>query len=225
VAVTRPRRVPPRRVPRWTAALIILLLAGCAHAPARVQPRSFIEPPTDQVAEATKATRQRRARPPAAEPDEPPLALALAPVRRASTKAAKPRGAPRLAWPTDTGKLSSPYGRRGRRHHDGIDISVPYGSPVYAAADGEVVYVGSLRGYGRMVIIKHGNGFVTVYAHNARHEVRAGARVRRGALVARVGRSGRTTGVVLHFEVRKDNVAYDPLGFLPPRSDVAAREE
>lgn len=202
----------------------MLLVAGCAHAPASRPSRYAIDPPLGQVVQPPLASRVRGARPPAADRDEPPLALALAPVKRASS-AARPRGAPRLGWPTDSGKVSSPYGRRGRRHHDGIDISVPYGTPVYAAADGEVVYVGSLRGYGRMVIIRHGNGFVTVYAHNARHEVREGERVRRGDLVARVGRTGRTTGVVLHFEVRKDNVAYDPLGFLPPRSDVAAREE
>ncbi|MDX2167081.1 MAG: M23 family metallopeptidase [Deltaproteobacteria bacterium] len=221
----RPRPFPPRRAPGWAAVLITLLLAACAHAPAARAPQFYVTPGLDAPEPPPSVSRVRPKRAPRVGNDEPPLALALAPVKRASSSAAKPRGAPRLAWPTDVGKVSSPYGRRGRRHHDGIDISVPYGTPVYAAADGEVVYVGSLRGYGRMVIIRHGNGFVTVYAHNARHEVREGARVRRGALVARVGRTGRTTGVVLHFEVRKDNVAYDPIGFLPPRSDVAAREE
>jgi murein DD-endopeptidase MepM/ murein hydrolase activator NlpD len=154
--------------------------------------------------------------------DEVPLALA--PLQRAAPDA-HPRGAPKLAWPIDGGTVSSQYGTRGRRHHDGIDISVHYGAPVYAAAQGEVVYAGSLRGYGRMIIIQHAHGFVTVYAHNARQDVETGHRVKRGELIAHVGRTGRTTGVNLHFEVRKDNVAYDPLAFLPPRPEPMAREE
>ena len=218
----RPHRSPTRRAAWFTAALLVLLIAGCAQAPPPRPARYIITPP--EGAEGAMESRVRRPRPPSPAQEEPALALALAPVRRAGREA-RPRGAPRLAWPTHAGSVSSPYGRRGRRHHDGIDISVPYGTPVYAAADGEVVYVGSLRGYGRMVIVQHGRGFVTVYAHNSRHAVTKGARVRRGDLLASVGRTGRTTGVVLHFEVRKDNVAYDPLGFLPPRQDVVAREE
>lgn len=139
--------------------------------------------------------------------------LALAPIRRAPVEL-RPSGAPRLAWPL-SGPVTSPYGRRGRRHHDGIDIGAPPGTGVRAAAGGTVVYAASLRGYGRMIIILHDGGFATVYAHNARQHVRAGARVRRGDLIATVGRSGRTTGPNLHFEVRRNNVAYDPLALLP----------
>jgi murein DD-endopeptidase MepM/ murein hydrolase activator NlpD len=146
-------------------------------------------------------------------PIAPAEGLALAPTRRAPVEL-RPSGAPRLAWPL-SGPVTSQYGRRGRRHHDGIDIGAPPGSSVRAAASGTVVYAGSLRGYGRMIIILHDGGFATVYAHNARQHVRAGARVRRGDLIATVGRSGRTTGPNLHFEVRRQNVAYDPLALLP----------
>jgi murein DD-endopeptidase MepM/ murein hydrolase activator NlpD len=115
------------------------------------------------------------------------------------------------------------YGQRGRRHHDGIDIGAPTGTEVRAAASGAVVYAGSLRGYGRMIIILHDGGFATVYAHNARQHVRAGARVRRGDPIATVGRSGRTAGPNLHFEVRRNNVAYDPLALLPVSDARVAR--
>jgi len=149
--------------------------------------------------------------------------LALAPLERAAA-AVRPKGAPRFAWPL-AGRVTSHYGRRGRRHHDGIDIGAPVGSQVRAAAGGAVVYVGSLRGYGRMIIILHDGGFSTVYAHNARQSVRAGARVRRGDLIATVGRTGRTTGPNLHFEVRRNNIAYDPLALLPEPDQRVARGE
>ena len=111
----------------------------------------------------------------------------------------------------------------GRRHHDGIDIGAPRGTEVRVAADGRVAYVGSLRGYGRMIMVQHADGFVTVYAHNALQHVRVGTPVRSGDIIATVGRTGRTTGPNLHFEVRRDNVAYDPLAFLPMPDERMAR--
>lgn len=149
--------------------------------------------------------------------------VALAPRQRAPRTAA-PRGAPELDWPVE-GPVTSGYGRRGRRHHDGIDIQAPHGTEVRAAADGVVYFEGALRGYGRLIILVHGDGFATVYAHNALHYVREGMRVRRGQRIATVGRSGRTTGRVLHFEVRQNDVAYDPLVVLPSADRRLARGE
>ena len=207
---------------RWTVGMLVLVTA-CASPPAARPPRPAAQPVAQR--DTPSALRAGRPQVPESHRDEGPVApLALAPLRRAA-RAAKPPEAPRLGWPIEGGVVSSPYGRRGRRHHDGIDISVPYGTRVLAAADGEVVFDGWLRGYGRMLIVRHERGFVSVYAHNARHAVAKGARVRRGQHIARVGRTGRTSGVVLHFEVRKDNVAYDPLALLPQRDAVAAREE
>jgi len=121
-----------------------------------------------------------------------------------------------LLWPVAGGTVTSGFGQRGRSFHDGIDISAPAGSDVLAAADGEVIYSDSLRGYGNCIIVRHTDGLATVYAHNQQNGVREGQRVRRGDVIGKVGDSGRTTGSNLHFEVRQDNVAHDPLYFLPP---------
>lgn len=122
-----------------------------------------------------------------------------------------------LLWPA-SGSVSSSFGPRGNAHHDGIDISAPEGTPIRAALDGAVAYVGSLRGYGKVVILAHEDGLTTVYAHNSRNLVAGGARVRRGTVIASVGQTGRTTGPNLHFEVRKDNRARDPMVFLPKQT-------
>jgi murein DD-endopeptidase MepM/ murein hydrolase activator NlpD len=123
-------------------------------------------------------------------------------------------------WPA-SGRISSTFGPRGNAHHDGIDIAAPEGTPVRAALDGIVAYVGVLRGYGKVVILAHRDGLTTVYAHNSRNVVKHGARVRRGAVIAFLGQTGRTTGPNLHFEVRKDNRARDPMAFLPKKAPSA----
>jgi lipoprotein NlpD len=138
----------------------------------------------------------------------PRPASAKQPVRR-------PKNAPGFGWPVPYGTVTSGFGPRNGTFHDGIDISAPIGAAVRAAADGEVAYCASLPGYGKVIILRHGSGYATIYAHNERQSVREGQRVRRGQLIATVGRSGRTTGPNLHFEIRRNNVARDPLDFLP----------
>jgi murein DD-endopeptidase MepM/ murein hydrolase activator NlpD len=128
-------------------------------------------------------------------------------------------------WPVADGAVTSPFGRRDADHHDGIDIQAPTGSVVHAAQAGRVIYSASLRGYGNLVIVDHGGGLATVYAHNQRNLVRAGARVSAGQPIARLGATGRTTAPHLHFEVRKDNVARDPLAYLPPMSVASRRPQ
>jgi lipoprotein NlpD len=120
-------------------------------------------------------------------------------------------------WPMRGGLLTSGFGPRGETFHDGIDIAAPEGTPVFAARDGRVIYSDQIPGYGNIVIIEHSEGLTTVYAHNERNEVSKGDVVRQGDEVSRVGRTGRTTGPNLHFEVRLQNVARNPLYFLPPR--------
>jgi lipoprotein NlpD len=127
-----------------------------------------------------------------------------------------------FSWPISGGVLSSGFGVRHGVMHDGVDIAAPTGTPVHAADAGVVVYVGRLRGYGNVVIIEHSNGFVTVYGHDSTNMVQAGERVGRGQVIAEVGSSGRTTGPNLHFEVRHDNLAYNPLEFLPSSRPPAA---
>jgi len=147
--------------------------------------------------------------------------LALAPLDRAPA-AARPRDAPRLRWPLTAGVVTSAFGMRHGNYHDGIDIAAPAGAPVRAAADGEVAFTGALPGYGNMLILRHDRGYVTVYAHTERHYAAEGARVRCGQLIASVGQTGRATAPNLHFEVRKDNLAYDPLQFLPAPGSTGA---
>lgn len=119
-----------------------------------------------------------------------------------------------LAWPLK-GVLYGRYGVRAGKRHDGIDIAAPEGTPVLAAAAGTVIYAGEQPGYGAIVILKHEAGLVTLYAHNARVLVAEGARVRRGEPIARVGKTGKTSGPHLHFEVRQGTRPRNPLLFLP----------
>lgn len=120
----------------------------------------------------------------------------------------------RFSWPIQ-GELSSLFGIRRGRRHDGIDIRAKMGSLVSAAADGEVVFSKRMRGYGNLVLMKHENDFFTVYAHNSANLVKKGDRVKKGQKIAKVGRTGRATGPHLHFEVREGTAARNPLFFLP----------
>ena len=125
------------------------------------------------------------------------------------------RNPPRFIWPGPNGKLSSRFGIRNGVKHDGVDIAAPAGTPVLAAARGEVIYVGRMRGYGNIIIVQHDGRYATVYAHISKNSVRQGQRVACGQMIGRVGRSGRTSGANLHFEVRHNNVASNPLALLP----------
>ncbi|MDB4968714.1 MAG: peptidoglycan-binding LysM [Myxococcales bacterium] len=126
-------------------------------------------------------------------------------------------GCAAMLWPVD-GALSSPFGRREGRAHDGIDLAVAEDTPVRAACDGVVAYAGNgLRGYGNVLILSHSGALATVYAHNRALEVRQGEVVVRGQIIARSGQTGRASAPHLHFEVRKDSIARDPLGYLPAK--------
>ncbi|HVA40191.1 MAG TPA: M23 family metallopeptidase [Candidatus Binataceae bacterium] len=127
-----------------------------------------------------------------------------------------PRAARQFAWPVWSGTVTSGFGMRHGTMHDGVDIAAPVGTAVRAADSGVVVFVGRLNGYGNTVIIRHSDNYVTVYGHNSHILVSEGTAVARGQNIAKVGTSGRTTGPNLHFEVRYDNHAYNPLSYLAP---------
>ncbi len=118
------------------------------------------------------------------------------------------------------GYMTSGFGYRrdpftGRvKFHEGLDISAPTGTPVYAPADGIVTFVGIRNGYGLTVEIKHGDRYITRYAHLSESLVRVGQKVQRGDMIARVGNSGRSTGPHLHYEVLKDGVPVNPRKFI-----------
>ncbi len=119
-----------------------------------------------------------------------------------------------IIWPVK-GTLTSRYGMRKNRKHDGIDISAPRGSPIYAAASGKVIFTGwGPSGYGKMVIIKHNKKWVTVYAHNSKNRVNKNQWVKKGEKIAYIGRTGRASGPHLHFELRGYREPVNPLIYL-----------
>jgi murein DD-endopeptidase MepM/ murein hydrolase activator NlpD len=134
---------------------------------------------------------------------------------RQLTRLAVPDGSPVLgSW------MSSPFGRRtdpftGRiAYHSGIDFAAAFGSPARAVAPGVVTWAGKRSGYGQLVEINHGNGYVTRYAHNSSLLVKVGDTVSKGQVISRVGSAGRSTGPHLHFEVLKNGRAINPRKFV-----------
>jgi peptidoglycan hydrolase-like protein with peptidoglycan-binding domain len=107
--------------------------------------------------------------------------------------------------------VTSGFGPRGNRFHEGIDVPAPLGTPVLAARAGDVVYAGWNDGYGRLVVVAHGGGVETFYAHLRRIDVRVGEVVAVGEQLGRVGSSGNSSGPHLHFELRVRGAAVDPL--------------
>lgn len=126
---------------------------------------------------------------------------------------------PALRWPLTTIHvlIGSPFGARWGKPHEGIDLPAPVGTPVFAAADGRVVYAGgAIRGYGNLIVLKHAGDLLTAYAHNSVLLVSQGQSVRAGDRIALVGQSGHATGPHLHFEVRSGQIPRDPMSYLPP---------
>lgn len=118
-------------------------------------------------------------------------------------------------WPVPgSKKVSSFFGKRGSRHHDGVDIPAVSGTNIVASADGQVVYSGKMRGYGNIIVIKHDDGYHTVYAHNRKHFVKKGNKVSQGEVIGLVGSSGRSSGPHLHFEIRRNNKVRNPALYL-----------
>lgn len=122
-------------------------------------------------------------------------------------------GSGRLAWPL-RGRITSGYGSRGGEFHEAIDIDGDGGDPIRAAEDGKVVFAGWSGGYGNTIVIDHGNGLRTKYAHCSQINVRVGETVSRGEVIGRVGSTGRATGTHLHFEVLQDGQSRNPLLYL-----------
>ena len=116
-------------------------------------------------------------------------------------------------WPVN-GPVVSPFGMRWGRMHTGIDIGVSYGTPIHAAAAGQVIYAGWMDGYGNLVFIDHGRGISTGYAHQSSIAVSNGQSVAQGQAIGYVGCTGHCFGPHLHFEVRVNGSPVDPLGYL-----------
>lgn len=125
-----------------------------------------------------------------------------------------------MMWPA-SGPITSPFGWRNHpifgdaRYHTGIDIGADYGDTVVAADAGVVTYADWMGGYGKAVMIDHGNGITTLYGHNSELLVSAGQRVAKGQAISRVGATGYATGPHLHFEVRENGTPVNPMNYLP----------
>lgn len=183
---------------------------------------------TTRQSPSTTPSSPPRYRPPSQGiPVETPPALVSTPETnraRSEIKTPAPRpaspapllvGDPKWQWPATGILLSSYQGNNGL--NKGIDISGKLGQPVLAAASGQVVYAGSgLRGYGKLLIIKHNETFLSAYAHNDNLLLKEGDIVKAGQKIADMGSSG-TDRVKLHFEIRRDGVPVDPMRYLPKR--------
>jgi peptidoglycan hydrolase-like protein with peptidoglycan-binding domain len=126
---------------------------------------------------------------------------------------ARPRSPLDLGWPV-TGELGDGFGPRGDAFHAGLDVKAPAGAPVVAARSGRVVWAAALGSWGNTVVVRHGRGVRTLYAHLSRVDVSLLDRVSTGTRLGLVGSTGRSTGPHLHFEVRVRGAAVDPLSAL-----------
>lgn len=158
--------------------------------------------PLDRPASAPPATSGA----PAASPEPVPLPAEIV---------VTPPSAAGFSWPAQ-GNIVSGFGPKpGNLHNDGINIALPRGAPVLAVRDGTVAYVGNeLKGYGNLVLIRHDSGWVSAYAHNDALLVTRGQAVRRGDVVAQSGATGNVASPQLHFELRRQGEAVDPIRFL-----------
>lgn len=126
-----------------------------------------------------------------------------------------------LAMPVRSGfRWSSPFGPRGGRLHKGVDMASGLNTPIYASADGVIKFSGTQSGFGNLVIIDHGGGFETYYAHMNRRLVTVGETVSRGDHIGAMGNTGRSTGVHLHYEIHKDGVAVNPMTYIKAGQNV-----
>ncbi len=212
------------------AVAMALALSGCASSlpggwaleqPGKPQPAPQLAPASGETVAAPRQIAVLPLSKPAGRVNVRPSAKLQAPQPAAAQLAGI--AATGYLWPVQ-GRIARAFGAEpsGRRS-DGLDISAAEGSPVLAAETGVVAYAGSeIQGYGNMLLIEHPGGLTTVYAHNRELLVHVGEMVRRGEVVATVGRSGGSTDSRLHFQLRVGNTPIDPTPYLVPGTTVLA---
>ena len=211
-----------------------IVIPGVAAQP-RVAAAPQAAAPVQQPAPRVAAKQERA---PAPAQAAPPIAAApAAPVQKVAqnapvagahmvTPAADPLPEPKstgtagsastsFRWPVH-GRISEGFGaKQSGGQNDGINVTVPQGTPIKAAEDGVVAYAGSeLKGYGNLVLVRHSNGFVTAYAHASELNVKKGEAVKRGQIIGKAGATGNVSSPQLHFEVRKGSTPVDPTQYL-----------
>ncbi|HYM30589.1 MAG TPA: peptidoglycan DD-metalloendopeptidase family protein [Candidatus Cybelea sp.] len=208
---------------RYSVDLYSLAQANGIPAPYRVTTGRRLRipagPDLPESAQQAVPTPPPAAASPAVQP--PPATEPAASARASDAKLAIPSPPPRagktFAWPV-RGQMISNFGTKpGGLHNDGINIAVGKGAEVRAAENGVVVYSGNeLRGYGKLLLIRHADGWMTAYAHNDELLVHRGDMVRRGQVIAHAGATGNVTRPQLHFEIRHGVQAVDPVPYLSP---------
>lgn len=139
----------------------------------------------------------------------------------ANVSAARMRPAPSFVYPVMAPRVSSGFGTRNHpvtkviRHHSGIDLAAPAGSLIRSIRGGTVIFADKLGPYGNLIVVDHGDGFVSRYGHCETLKARIGQRVKAGQIIATVGQTGRTTGPHLHFEVMLNGKPFDPDDLIP----------
>ncbi len=186
--------------PALAAALLAGALAACSSTRTVFDGARETRPRVDEGRPAPPQAAPPRPAPPARDTDKAPAEL-------------PPRGAWR--WPID-GPVSSRFGTREHgAWHNGLDIAAREGTAVHAALAGEVSFAGTQGNFGRLVVLDHGRGLTTWYAHLKSFDVRRGQKIGQGEAIAESGSSGNARGPHLHFEVRRDGKPIDPLVVLP----------
>jgi murein DD-endopeptidase MepM/ murein hydrolase activator NlpD len=194
-----------------------LSAAGAAPPPQAARPSpqgpAAVGQPLSKLEQAPAAARAVSGSPNVASAPPQPNAFAAAPAAAPSEAAAVPL----FDWPV-RGRVIARFGPiPGNLRNDGINIAVPEGTDVHAADDGVVVYAGNdVKGYGNLVLMRHGNGFVTAYAHASQLLVSTGDTIQRGQVIAKSGRTGQAREPQVHFEIRKGTMPVDPLQYLSP---------
>lgn len=197
-----------------------LKVPGAGSASTIAKAPAAVDPVVTSTAAAAAAKPNVAAAKPAA---EAPAVAAYTPPKKdklvqqaeeSAGPAPNSTGIDRMRWPV-RGRVVANYGKGGGKANDGIDISVPEGTPVKAAENGVVIYAGDgLKEFGNTVLVRHENGLVTVYGHASQLKVQRGQKVKRGDELALSGMSGSTDAPKLHFEVRKNSTPVDPSGYL-----------
>jgi len=204
-AITRPYRL------RQGQRLIIPNGAAPAARRQTVTSRASVKPTARPAKAPPRSTRTASAN----------AAAMKKPAARPIASAPPPRSGSRFAWPVQGTVISGFGGKQGGLHNDGINIAVPSGTRVKAAENGVVAYAGNeLPGFGNLLLIRHDGGFTTAYAHTQALLVKAGEKVRRGQVVAKSGSSGNVAKPQLHFEIRRDAKAVNPMKFLGSRQQA-----
>jgi murein DD-endopeptidase MepM/ murein hydrolase activator NlpD len=158
-----------------------------------------------QQADLSPAEKKRSAE---IEAEETPKSATSSPAK--DFKTTSPLNLQNFEWPLQ-GKILSRFGNNGRKFNDGINIAAPIGTPIAAAADGKVAYIGNnVEGYGNLIILKHENNIMTAYAHLDEINVERGTQVKRGDNIGTVGKSGNVSQGQMHFSVRKGKKTIDP---------------